>query len=203
MQDGALLERSLRAAAAMRDQVVVVRLDAAAVASAELEPLAAKLALLRSLDLRVIVVLDADPNGQAEPHAHRLTSAIARHGQRAVGLSSAGIVSVSAATPALPEDAAARLTPTVDPLLLVHLCMLRYIPLLYLPILDESGATVDCAADDVAAAVGKYLGASMLVFLRHERPLTPPTLAEACFQPIRVAATTAGESLLTTILHTS
>jgi acetylglutamate kinase len=176
--DLAALSQALRAAVSLRDQVVVVRLDPAALETPEhLEGIARSLALLRALDLRVIVV------SAIRAQAPQLVAAISRHGQRALAVLTAGVITVHKLMVPAPDAGAPgsaamvpMYIPVVDQALLVQLCSLRYIPLLMLPVVDEAGQPIDLSDDEVGAAVGKFLEARLVVFLHGagSAPAAPP-----------------------------
>lgn len=171
MSDAAGLHHALRAAVTLRDKVVVLGFRAQAFAAPErVENLAVHLALLRALGLRLIVILnDATPSP-----AVRLAAAIARQGQRPLLLPATGIISAAPPVAGAPVLSPPVTLLTVDPVPLGQLTTIGYIPLLLLPVLDEAGAVVNLAADDVAAAVGLYLDAALLVFVRAHPSDSPP-----------------------------
>ena len=193
MADSAELHHALRAALALRDKVVVLRLLAAAYTAPEpVAHLAVHLALLRALGVRLVVILDAP-----EPAA-RLAQAIAGQGQRALLLPATGIISVpppAAGAPALPM-----LPVSVDPVPLGQLTAIGYIPLLLLPLTTETGAVVSLGADDVAAAVGLYLDAALLVFVRARRADAPPLPLLAAGRPTVVTSAESPAGLLAALL---
>jgi hypothetical protein len=148
------LSQALRSSVALRDKVLVVLLEPGALAVAEhVEGIAQTLALLRALDLRVIVV-HASPAGEGAADATpKLIGAIAQHEQRALCILPHGVVRT---LPMLPF-------PLIDQALLIQLCSLRYIPILMMPVVDEAAAPVDLSAEQVASAVAKFLEALLVV----------------------------------------
>lgn len=152
--DISALSQALLSSVALRDKVVVVRLDPTGVED-HLEDIARSLALLRALDLRVIVIHGPrTPQRRAAKQppltdvAPQLIAAIARYEQRAVAVLPHGVIQVLPMVP----------FPLVDQALLIQLCSLRYIPVLMM--------SADLAADQVAATVGKFLDAALVVHLQ-------------------------------------
>ncbi len=171
MADAALLHQVLSSAVQLRDKVLVVRAEAGALASEEqVAQLAATLALLRQLGSRVIVVLGP---ADAQLHGVRLMTAISRHGQRALLLPAAGVLTGNRQATA---EAQAVLPVVVDQVLLGQLCSLGYVPLLLLPLIDESGVPISVSADEVTAAVALFLDAALLVFVRDGQTSNAPPL---------------------------
>jgi len=158
------LSQALLGTVALRDKVVVVRLEPAALASPEhVEGIGRTLALLRALDLRVIVVLAA-PEGSHPGGAPQLIAAIGRHDQRALALLPHGVVRTLPLVP----------FPLVDQALLIQLCSLRYVPILMMPVLDDAASPVDLSADQVAAAIARFLDAVMVVHVHAGEAPSPP-----------------------------
>jgi hypothetical protein len=189
----ATLSRALKAAVGLRDKVVVVRLDPRAKSPVQLDEFEAMgefLSLLRSLDVRVIVVFGAGSQGPTDAVADapadapalspaavtRLQAAVLRHGQKAVSLLSSGVIS----SPLL-----------IDQVLLTQLCMLRYIPILILPVLDGTGRTLHLSADEVGVAIGKYMDAALLVFVRGDDAAVPLPLGIGSRRTLVTTATNA------------
>lgn len=195
MSDAAGLHHALRAAVTLRDKVVVLSLRTEAFEAPErVENLAVHLSLLRALGLRLIAILnDATPAPAA-----RLAAAISRQGQRPLLLPATGIISAPqpvAGAPALPM-----LPVTVDPVPLGQLTAIGYIPLVLLPVLTEAGAVVNLGADDVAAAVGLYLDAALLVFVRAGLLDAPPLPLFATGRQTVVTSAESPAGLLSDIL---
>jgi hypothetical protein len=158
------LSQALLGTVALRDKVVVVRLEPAALASPEhVEGIGRTLALLRALDLRVIVV-HAAPEGAHPGGAPQLIAAIGRHDQRALALLPHGVVRTLPLVP----------FPLVDQALLIQLCSLRYVPILMMPVLDDAARPVDLSADQVAAAIARFLDAVMVVHVHAGEAASPP-----------------------------
>jgi acetylglutamate kinase len=161
----------------MRDKPVVIRLRPSALEQPErIETIAASLALLRALELRLIIVLGSDGNGDpdgeqasdrkgpwrpaAQAAAVRLVNAIARHGQKALALPAVGVLSVHKLAVPAP---APMYVPVVEQVLLTQLCTLRYIPVLLLPVVDATGEAADLPADEIAAAVARFMEAALII----------------------------------------
>jgi hypothetical protein len=158
------LSQALLGSVALRDKVVVVRLEAAALdAAAHVEALGQTLALLRALDLRVLVVLGARAGAPAEA-TPQLIAAIGRHDQRALALLPHGVVRTLPLVP----------FPLVDQALLIQLCSLRYVPVLTLPVLDDAAKPVDLSAEQVAGAIARFLGATLVVHVHAGEAAAPP-----------------------------
>jgi hypothetical protein len=176
------LGQALLGSVALRDRVVVVRLTPAALDAPEhVEGLGRTLALMRALDLRVIVVHDARRGEPATPPTKdatpALVAAIARHDQRALALLPHGVVRT---LPMLPF-------PLIDQALLIQLCSLRYVPILTLPVVDEAAAPLDLAAELVAGTIGKFLDAALIVHV-HVGQAEPPPQVEGEPRAIAVSA---------------
>jgi hypothetical protein len=191
-----MLSHALQTAVEMRDKFVVLQLEPGALLEPKwIETLATSLALLRRLDLRLIIVADEEAGGGLQAalpgSAVRLQAAIGRQGQRAILLSAASLISVQklmiAAPAAQNPDGTLQWTgtpnlvpkyiPVVDQVILSQLCSLRYIPILLLPLVDTAGERVDLPASEVLAEVGKFMDASLLVFVRPPGASAPPVVA--------------------------
>lgn len=146
--DVAVLARALRTAIGLRDKVVVVRVDTAAVADpARLEPIAADLALARALGVRMIALVEPAPDApDTQGPALHLTAALGRHGTTGVAVPAASLVTVH---PGML---------VVNAMVLVQLCSLGYVPTLFLPLVDLEPAAL-------AAAVARFTDAALLVSL--------------------------------------
>lgn len=164
--DPAVLARALRAGAQLRDKVVVVTLDPTTLDDPQkVEPLAADLALARSLGIRMVTVCDPGTGPgplDAQRPALRLVAALEKQGERGVALPAAGLVTVHRLPPTPTTPA---ILPVVNPILLIHLCLLGYIPILLLPVADTAGQVVDTQAGVIAAAVAQFMAAPLLVSL--------------------------------------
>ena len=96
------------------------------------------------------------------------------------------------------------LLPVVNPILLIHLCSLAYLPILLLPVADTAGEVVDIQASVIAAAVAQFMGAALLVSLGGAQPSpAPPSEAAAPPPPGQPATVTAapGQLLLDVLLN--
>lgn len=186
--DISALSQALLSSVALRDKVVVVRLDPTGM-EPHLQDVARGLAVLRAIDLRVVVVHGARPPqkraAKAPPPPPDLSApliaAIAQHEQRAVAVLPHGVVQVLPMVP----------FPLIDQALLIQLCSLRYIPIILL------GA--EHAADEVAAAMGKFLDAALVVHLQEGKAAAPPQPAEGEPRTIALSAA-ATDKLLAELL---
>jgi hypothetical protein len=185
------LSQALLGSVALRDRVVVLRFAPGVLGAADLvESVARTLALLRALDLRVIVVHDprAQGEGAAADATHALIAAVARYEQRAIAILPHGVVR---AIPHVPF-------PLIDQALLIQLCSLRYIPILLLPALDDEARPAELTAEQVAACIGKFLDAALVVHL-HVGPTEAPPQVEGEPRAIAVGAA-ATDTLLAELL---
>jgi len=152
-----VLARALRTGIGLRDKVVVLQLEAAALVDpVRIEAIAADVALGRALGLRLIAVCEpgSGPGAlDAQGPALRLIAALERHGATGVALPAAGLVTVH---PGLP---------VVNAMVLVQLCSLGYVPILLLPVADAAGVLVDLAPAALAAAVARFTDAALLVLM--------------------------------------
>jgi len=203
--DPAVLARALRAGAQLRDKVVVVTVDPATLDDPQkVDPLAADLALARSLGIRMVTVCDpgAGPGPlDAQRPALRLVAALEKQGERGVALPAAGLVTVHRLppTPSVPA-----ILPVVNPILLIHLCSLGYLPILLLPVADTAGQVVDTRAGVIAAAVAQFMAAPLLVSLDAAAPgAAPPSPVSgppSPGQPVTITAAP-GHLLLDVLLN--
>jgi hypothetical protein len=200
MQESAAITEALRAAARLRDKVIVLSVDAAR-DPAQSDGLAADLALARTLGARVLAVAPAGEGPlplDAQGPALRLVAALERHGERGVLLPAAGLVTVHR----LPLTAAAPGVPTMIPVanttILLHLVTLGYVPVVFAPAIDATGAAVDLETAALAAFVAQFIGAAMLLLSPGESaPVTSPGLPP--LPPIVV--TTPGRLIMEMLHH--
>jgi hypothetical protein len=177
---GEPLRAALRALQALRDKTVVVavgeeilRDPPAARAVAE------QVGLLRAGGVRPVLVCGAaGPEGSRDALtlARTLVGALAAENERGLVLPALNVMSVHvlpaavAAAAPLPAPSLVfadgrRGLPVVNPVSLVHLQALGYVPVLVPPVMDQDGAVVDAGARAVAAAVANALDAAALASL--------------------------------------
>lgn len=181
------LSQALLGTVSLREKVVVVRLEAPVLAAAaHVEAIGQTIALLRALELRVIVVLGARAGASADA-TPQVVAAIGRHNQRALALLPHGVVRTLPLVP----------FPLIDQALLIQLCTLRYVPILALPVLDDAAAPVDLTAEQVAAAIGRFLEAALVVHVHVGVAAAP---AQVDGEPRTIAVSAAAPDVILTEL---
>jgi hypothetical protein len=174
MQESSAITEALRAGARLRDKVIVLSVDAARDA-AQIDAIAAELALARALGARVLAVAPAGEGPQpldAQGPGLKLLAAIERHGERGVLLPATGLVTIhripaaaAASSPGVPT-----MIPVANATILLHLLALGYVPVVYAPAVDATGAAVELATATLAAFVAQFTGAAMLLLSPGEAP---------------------------------
>ena len=175
---GEPLRAALRALQALRDKTVVVAVGEAVLRDLPAaRAVAEQVGLLRAGGVRPVLVCGAaGPEGprDALALARTLVGALAAENERGLVLPALNVMSVHVlpATVAAPLPAPSlalpdgrRGLPVVNPVSLVHLQALGYVPVLVPPVMDQDGTVVDAGARAVAAAVANALDAAALASL--------------------------------------
>ena len=210
---GEPLQVALRALQALRDKTVVIAVGEAVLRDPSASrAVAEQVGLLRTGGVRPVIVCEAAGHPgrpDALSLARTLVGALAAENERGLVLPAMNVMSVHAlpaavAAPlpapglALPDGR--RGLPVVNPVSLVHLQALGYVPVLVPPVMDQDGTVVDAGARAVAAAVANALDAAALA------SLCPPAGAEGTVEglPPRTAwielSPVAAEELLAQLL---
>ena len=171
---GEPLRVALRALQALRDKTVVVEVGEEVLQDpSAARALAEQVGLLRTGGVRPVLVCEAAGAGRPDALslARTLVGALAAESERGLVLPAMNVMSihalppsvVAAAPPPAPSLALAdgrRGLPVVNPVSLVHLQALGYVPVLVAPLMDQDGVVVDAGARAVAVAVGTALDAA-------------------------------------------
>lgn len=178
---GELLLRALRELRTLRDKVIVVALGEAITKDAALLRSASEqLALLRTSGVRPVLVCEG-------PGARALAGALEAEGERGLVLPALNVLTVHALPPGVPLDASLTVPgipladgrlglPVVNPVALVHLQALGYVPVLVPPVVEPDGALVELGARPIAGAVAGALEAAAVVSLCGPAEGSPPRL---------------------------
>lgn len=177
---GEQLRFALRALQGLRDKTVVVAVGEEVLRDpARTHLLAEQVGLLRIGGVRPVLVCDAaGTTGHLEAlsQARTLVGALAAENERGLVLPAMNVMSVHALpapvaeaiplpAPSLSLADGRRGLPVVNPVSLVHLQALGYVPVLAAPVMDQDGTVVEVGARAVAAAVAHALDAAALASL--------------------------------------
>lgn len=191
---------ALRSGALLREKVIVLRLSGDTMNGPALIALAADMAVLRAIDVRLVVV-SAPPDAGASV---RLCARLGAQGVRAIAVQSSGLVTVTPLPHATADGSAGPLVPTVtsvDAVALLQLCTLQHVPIVLLPLLDVDGSVVPVPVDEVAQALARGMGAIATVHVGDPPAvLTSPIAIASPAQRALHVATPAHRAVLSALL---
>lgn len=191
--DPTVLHRALRGGRAIRDRVVLLHVVATTLATPDgMASFADTVALLRAVDVRPIVLLDADASADL---ARRLEAAITQRGERGLLFAAASVVAVQR----IETGAAPAFVTMVESVLLDQLMALRYVPVVTLPVLDAAGVASEVSAAEVARMASTFLNVAVLVRVGSDDEAAP---TEGAWRTVHVPASALDSLLAAIVLET-